>query len=465
MKQITKVLVACALIIGFSASAQTEDNPWSITLGTTAVDFFAAGNDGTINDKGEEATIFDEFLNIEDQWNFGPSISLGRYLGDGVSVNFSAAYAVVEQIGNKQNVNVMITPAVSEEVFNLGLGVNYHFNSLWKGSKSIDPYLKANAGYIWMMDEKSLSAGAGLGVNFWFNDNLALRAQTTYNSNFSEKLENLNNFQHTLGLVLAIGGKDTDGDGVYDKKDVCPEVAGLEEFNGCPDTDGDGIEDAKDDCPEIAGTVEHNGCADTDGDGVSDPNDACVDVAGLKELAGCPDADADGVADAKDTCPQVAGPSENNGCPWPDTDGDSVLDKDDQCVNVAGTVANNGCPEIDEEIVNKLNDYAKVILFDTGKASFKKQAKEALVAMNEIFKAYPSAKFVLEGHADSVGSAKRNQQLSEERVNAVKAWFVSNGISPERLSTIGFGETAPANSNITASGRKENRRVEVKLAK
>jgi hypothetical protein len=47
-------------------------------------------------------------------------------------------------------------------------------------------------------------------------------------------------FQHTAGLTFKFGGKDT-GDGIYDKDDACPDVAGLKEFNGCPDTDGDGI--------------------------------------------------------------------------------------------------------------------------------------------------------------------------------------------------------------------------------
>jgi hypothetical protein len=44
-------------------------------------------------------------------------------------------------------------------------------------------------------------------------------------------------FQHTAGLTFKFGGKDTDGDGIYDKDDACPEVAGLKEFNGCPDTE------------------------------------------------------------------------------------------------------------------------------------------------------------------------------------------------------------------------------------
>jgi hypothetical protein len=55
------------------------------------------------------------------------------------------------------------------------------------------------------------------------------------------------------GLTFKFGGKDTDGDGIYDKDDACPEVAGLKEFNGCPDTDGDGIQDSADACPDVFG--------------------------------------------------------------------------------------------------------------------------------------------------------------------------------------------------------------------
>jgi hypothetical protein len=70
--------------------------------------------------------------------------------------------------------------------------------------------------------------------------------------------------------VFKFGGKDTDGDGIYDKDDACPEVAGLAQFNGCPDTDGDGIQDSEDACPEVAGLAAFNGCPDTDGDGIAD---------------------------------------------------------------------------------------------------------------------------------------------------------------------------------------------------
>ena len=86
---------------------------------------------------------------------------------------------------------------------------------------------------------------------------------------------------------------------------------------------------------------------DTDGDGVPDIDDLCPDVPGPKENRGCPlntDRDGDGVPDTIDRCPDVAGPKENQGCPWPDRDGDGVLDKDDKCPDEPGPKENGGCP-------------------------------------------------------------------------------------------------------------------------
>jgi len=477
MKNFGKLLAACALVLGVSANAQTEDNPWSVTIGANAVDFASAGNDGVITDVlHKDAPIFNEFFNAKDNWNLVPAISqltVAKYVGNNVSVDVTGTFNKISQFGNKydQNGDPLQANDVNDEVYvGLDLGANYHLNNLWNGMQWLDPYVRVNAGFNWIAGYNSMNAGGGLGFNFWLSDNIAIKAQSVYKNNFQEELEEPvftqpNYFQHTLGLNFSFGGKDTDGDGVFDKNDACPEVAGLEAFNGCPDTDGDGIEDSKDACPEIAGLAEFNGCADTDGDGVADPKDDCVDVPGLKELNGCPDADKDGIADAKDGCPQEAGPAANNGCPWSDKDGDSVLDKDDQCPDVAGTVANNGCPEVTQEVQNKLNAYAKTILFDSGRSSFKSQTLPVLASMNAIFKEYPSAKFALSGYTDSYGSLKSNQLLSERRVNAVRDWFIANGIAADRLTATGFGEANPIDTNKTRAGRANNRRVEVRLVK
>ena len=346
-------------------------------------------------------------------------------------------------------------------------------------SKKLEPFVGFGGGYTLIEEGPyNVSDGGGsdligagtlngtLGLSYWFSDNVGITAQSTYKHSFKDYLTQ--HFQHSVGLALKFGGTDTDGDGVYDKHDLCPEVPGLEEFSGCPDTDGDGIEDSKDTCPELAGLAEYNGCPDTDGDGVSDNNDTCPNEAGLKALAGCPDADADGLANAQDECPNEAGPVGNNGCPWKDGDSDGVLDKDDNCPTEAGTVANNGCPEVifpSQEDQNQLISYSRTINFALGKSSFKADAYPTLKAITAILKEYPKASFVVEGHTDSTGTNKNfNQVLSERRAEKVVEYLVENGVAADRLTSIGFGEDNPIESNMTAAGRSANRRVEVKLA-
>jgi outer membrane protein OmpA-like peptidoglycan-associated protein len=136
-----------------------------------------------------------------------------------------------------------------------------------------------------------------------------------------------------------------------------------------------------------------------------------------------------------------------------------------RCPDEVGTVANNGCPEIKPtaEVMATLNSYARTILFDTGKSTFKKETAPVLEAMTAIFKEYPKADFTIEGHTDSVGSNKSNQLLSERRAHAVRDYLIANGINADRLTAAGFGEDQPIDDNSTAAGRKNNRRVEVKL--
>ena len=334
--------------------------------------------------------------------------------------------------------------------------------NLLKDTK-VTPFVEFGGGYTWVDEIGFGTANAGIGASYWFTDNIGLSVQTGYKHTFEDY--GVKHFQHTAGISIKFSGTDSDGDGIYDKDDACPEVAGLEAFNGCPDADGDGIEDSKDSCPNEAGSKEMNGCPDADADGVADKDDACPNVAGLAALAGCPDADGDGVADKDDACPNEAGPAENKGCAWADKDGDSVLDKDDNCPDVAGTVANMGCPEVTVEVQKQLNDYAKTILFDTGKSSIKAASTGVMVDIIRILAEYPTAKFSVEGHTDSQGGAKTNQALSESRANAVRDFLIGEGIAAARLTAAGYGEDQPIASNKTRAGRKENRRVQINLIK
>lgn len=243
------------------------------------------------------------------------------------------------------------------------------------------------------------------------------------------------------------------------------------------DKDNDGVFDKEDDCPEVAGAPENNGCPwkDSDNDGVLDKDDDCVNVFGPKENKGCPwkDTDNDGVLDKDDACPNQAGAVENKGCPYGDKDKDGVLDNVDKCPDVPGIAANNGCPEVKKEevkevkaeVLKQLNDYSKSILFDTGKSTIKPESYSNLDAIVAVMNEYANSKFEITGHTDNVGKPLSNKKLSEDRAAAVMLYLVEKGIASSRLSSQGFGDTKPIADNKTVQGRNQNRRVEIILKK
>ena len=440
------------LITGFSSvNAQDQNNPWAIGIGVNAVDFYPtnAGLPG-------HGAWFDEFVNTTDHYNILTSVSklsVSKYITDGFSFEVAGTLNKITKVGDNSGGDL--------SYYGLDGGVKYDLNRVIGDTSWFNPYATVGGGYTWMDDFGTATFNGGLGINFWFSDNLGLNIESKYKHAFESKI--VQHFQHSIGLVLKIGGTDSDGDGIYDKFDACPDVFGLAVYEGCPDTDGDGVIDSKDNCPNTAGLATLNGCPDADEDGITDKDDACPNDKGTKVNNGCPDTDNDSIVDKDDACPKVAGPAANKGCPWPDTDGDGVLDKDDNCVNQAGPASNSGCPEISQVEVAKLEDLFKTVYFKSGKDAFKKEIPSKLDEVVEIMNKYTTAKFAISGHADSTGSKKRNQDLSERRAIAVKDYLVSKGVSTNNLTAKGFGEDTPIASNNTRYGRTQNRRVEVKL--
>ena len=254
---------------------------------------------------------------------------------------------------------------------------------------------------------------------------------------------------------------DTDKDGILDADDKCPDVAGPEQFKGCPDADGDGIQDKLDACPNQAGDAKFNGCPDTDGDGVSDKDDACPTTAGLAAFGGCPDTDGDGVEDRNDKCPTLAGAIAGEGCP--DTDGDGVFNNIDKCPDVSGAVANKGCPEIKKEVIQKIALAAKGINFETGKAVITASSFKSLDDLVTLLNSYPGASVEIQGHTDNNGTPESNKTLSQDRANAVKRYLSAGGVSEVRMTAIGYGQELPLADNKTEAGKTKNRRVDFKL--
>jgi len=105
------------------------------------------------------------------------------------------------------------------------------------------------------------------------------------------------------------------------------------------------------------------------------------------------------------------------------------------------------------------------VLFDTGAFVLKPAATSALEALAALLAKHPTSTLVIEGHTDSVGSPQANQVLSENRANAVRQWLAAHGIAAARITTKGFGPSAPVATNETAEGRQKNRRVDVRVKK
>ena len=202
---------------------------------------------------------------------------------------------------------------------------------------------------------------------------------------------------------------------------------------------------------------------DSDHDGVPDSLDACPFIAGLPQFQGCPDTDGDGIPDNKDKCPDVAGLPEYAGCPPPDRDHDGVIDSEDQCPDVPGIAANHGCPEIKKEVITRVEKAAKAIFFNTGKSTLKKISYAQLNVVVGIMKEDTTLYADIEGYTDNVGKPERNVILSDARAAAVRNYFVSKGISADRLTSKGYGETNPVADNKSAPGRAQNRRTVIKL--
>jgi outer membrane protein OmpA-like peptidoglycan-associated protein len=101
------------------------------------------------------------------------------------------------------------------------------------------------------------------------------------------------------------------------------------------------------------------------------------------------------------------------------------------------------------------------VLFDTGKADLKPSARERLAKVAGILIAYPDIHVEIDGYTDSTGSLEFNDRLSQQRADSVRSYLSSQGVHSSAITTQGFGPSQPIASNDTASGRQQNRRVEL----
>jgi OOP family OmpA-OmpF porin len=475
-----------------SAFAQTKEKPWTIG------GFY--GRSEYYGDLGNGFFRFDKAF-----YGFG-TLYLARYLGPHFNLAMEGYYGAHGYFVAKSD-------PTNFGATRIGGDIQIQLNFVKKGDAFFKPYIFAGIGVRNLTDPGSnleppptcnegtdLVVPAGIGLDFKIYKNLRIRyvlmaGYTNHDNRDRDASEDGNDLQldQSIGLTLNLGPKiDTDGDGVADRKDKCPDTpagalvdevgcivdrdrdgfadnqddcpdhAGIAKFKGCPDKDDDGIMDKDDECPDKAGLAEFKGCPDGDKDGIEDRKDDCPMLAGIPLHNGCPDTDGDGIIDPNDKCPGEAGPAETLGCP--DMDKDGILDKDDKCPEVYGLLENKGCPEIKQEIKQVFEKALQGIQFETGKDVIRKSSYPILDDVVTIMIQHPEYNLSIYGHTDNTGGDELNMNLSQKRADSVKKYLLEHGVPEARIIEVkGFGETMPVATNDTAEGRTQNRRVEFKV--
>ncbi len=290
-------------------------------------------------------------------------------------------------------------------------------------------------------------------MRFLVSENISLNLGANINTVQTDNLDDVvagsdNDFFFTGfgGITYYFGGtKDSDGDGINDNEDACPNTpfgVAVDQFGCAVDSDKDGVPDYLDRCyntpPNIE--VDEYGCpADTDEDGVPDYLDMCMDT-------------------------PLNIPVDVNGCSL-DSDQDGVPDYMDNCADTpAGAKVDKwGCP-----VAEKLPDVTTFVLsgsvyFEFAKSDLLPLAKTELEKIFTVMIEHPDTKWLIEGHTDNTGSYSFNKQLSYERASSVANYLINNGIESDRFVVIGVGPDDPAADNSTDYGRAMNRRVTINL--
>jgi outer membrane protein OmpA-like peptidoglycan-associated protein len=252
---------------------------------------------------------------------------------------------------------------------------------------------------------------------------------------------------------------DSDGDGIPDGPDACPDEP--EDSDGFQDDDG---------CPEL----------DNDTDGVLDAQDKCPnepeDRDGFDDDDGCPegDNDNDGVPDVSDRCPKQPedkdGFDDDDGCPDEDNDGDGILDAKDQCPDEPETVNGyqdlDGCPDQGVQGGPKLTA-AEVDLqgervdFAGRSDNLTRAAQQTLDVVASIMKANPRVRFRIEVGVEESSARKKDktadQNLTQRRADAVRQYLMSKGVDAPQLDATGLGSDRPVDKDPKSL---KNRRVQ-----
>jgi OmpA-OmpF porin, OOP family len=390
---------------------------------------------------------------------FGGTIAVGKRMTSGLTLELTGFYTSMEADDGAQTAT-LTGVGIGSMIFPFSpsgmLAQAYLLADLHKGQGEDHPTTPNSLNFSYQTTVFDTGIGYVLPLQQWvWGYDMALRTEARYRYD-----------AHTRTSAGA-GGKKDFYDGVINVGLIIPlgklPVQAAEqsvEVVQPADADGDGVPDDRDQCPDTpAGTtVNEQGCeGDTDADGVIDRLDSCPDTPAGTAVneQGCPaigDKDGDGVPDDKDQCPDSAAGStvDENGCEPKPAESGCRAPAPGEPINL------EGCATGESVVLKGVN-------FEVNSARLTANAKVILNQVADSLSANPALKVEIGGHTDSQGSDAFNQKLSERRANSVKDYLVARGIDSGRLSTKGYGESQPVDTNETPEGRELNRRVEMKV--
>ena len=409
------------LFLNTSLFSQNNENQWIFSAGYSAVDLYPSGSK-----EGKpyypQGKVFKDFFNVSDHWNFGgPTISISKlivksfYLGIEMSVN------EIKKIEGQEKIDF---PYYSGEVF---------LRKTFNNRKKIRPFVESGFGIsgidrglfgdsIPFSQYFSKTLSPSFGVQFRLTDHIGFEISSSFNKAIDKK--GITHLRHNASLYIGLGDTDKDGDGIINRKDKCPKIPGLPEFNGCPDTDSDGIPDPEDKCPEVFGEKADNGCPKVKE--LSEENEMTVNE--NKEI-------------------QIG------------TESSTFTDN---ISNMSNQSSDEKADILQEENISKIKipDDQMLIYFPAnssrvlGKKTIKKLKNVVGILLNEM-----DLKVLLEGHSSNDGDFSINFNLSQQRANIVRDFLIEAGIESNRISVKTLGEDEPIFDNNTTQGRELNRCV------
>lgn len=146
------------------------------------------------------------------------------------------------------------------------------------------------------------------------------------------------------------------------------------------------------------------------------------------------------------------------------SNGENVITKNENCAITNGTSTENcnksTTPVLKSEEALVLKNALEGVKFKSNSDALLPESHSKLHAVATLMKAHEDFNLTIDGYTDNTGASEHNHQLSLKRAEAAKAYLVQDGIEAARVTTHGFGEESPIDTNDTAAGRAHNRRVE-----